>query len=168
MKLDDIKEEFSSMWNNVSEGWKQLTDSAAGALTRFRPGQSADMPGEADVDDPAFQSGRTWAMLGGDIFEDDANVVVRLEVPGMQKDDFNIIVQADSLVVSGEKRFAREETEGRWRVMQCAYGSFRRVVPLAVPVIADAAQATYSRGVLRIALPKAAPGKPSLVRIPVR
>ncbi len=38
--------------------------------------------------------------------------------------------------------------------MQCAYGSFRRVVPLSAPVRADEAKASYAKGVLRVELPK--------------
>jgi HSP20 family protein len=76
-------------------------------------------------------------------------------------------VVGDALVVRGEKRFEREESEGRWRVLQCAYGSFRRVVPLPAPVLADRAKASYRNGVLKIELPKAAPGKPQTLAIKV-
>lgn len=167
MKLESLKEGFNSMWDNVADGWRHVTQSAAGAITRFRPDEHANLPVQDEVDDEGYQAGRGWAMLGGDVFEDDDRLVVRLEIPGMEKDEFNISVSDDALVVSGEKRFTREDTEGRWRVMQCAYGSFRRVVPMSVPVLADQAQASYRRGVLRVALPKAAPGKPKSVTIKV-
>lgn len=167
MKLESLKEEAGSLWSNVAEGWRQLTQSAAGALTRFRPGEHSNLPAEGEVSDESYQPGRGWAMLGGDVFEDDRRLVVRLELPGMDKQDIDISVQDDALVVSGEKRLQRESTEGRWRVMQCAYGSFRRVVPLAVPVLADQAQASYQSGVLRVELPKAEPGKPKAVSIRV-
>ena len=52
--------------------------------------------------------------------------------------------------------------------MQCAYGSFRRVVPLSSPVLADKASASYKNGVLRIELPKAAPGTSKSVTIRVK
>ena len=51
--------------------------------------------------------------------------------------------------------------------MQCAYGSFRRAVPLPAAVKADAARASYDNGVLRIELPKATPGRPEAVHIKV-
>ena len=60
----------------------------------------------------------------------------------------------DLLTVWGDKRIDREATEGRWRVVQCAYGSFRRSVALPVSVKADKTQASYRDGVLRIELPK--------------
>jgi len=106
-------------------------------------------------------------MLGGDAFEDDERVVVRLEAPGMERDDFDVQVVGDALVVRGEKKFERESTEGRWRVLQCAYGSFHRSVPLPAAVRADAAQASYRNGVLRVELPKREPAAPPSRRIAV-
>ena len=106
-------------------------------------------------------------MLGGDVFEDDKRVVVRVEVPGMDKKDLDIEVQGDVLVVRGEKRFERESSEGRYRVLQCAYGSFRRVVPLPTPVLADKATAKYKDGVLRVELPKVNTGKPRKLTVKV-
>ncbi len=167
MKLDDLKESFGSLWENIAEGWRHLSSSAASALTSFKPGEKTNLPAAADVDDDFFLPGRGWAMLNGEVFEDENRLVVRLEVPGMSKEDIGIEVRDDALVMSGEKRFERESSQGRWRVMQCAYGSFRRVVPLPVPVKADKARASYRNGVLRVELPKAEPGKPRKVTIKV-
>lgn len=167
MKLESLKEGVGSLWDNLSEGWRHLTRSAAGALTRFKAGEKTDLPAKAEVDDTSWLPSRGWAMLGGDVFEDDKRLVVRLEVPGMDKEDIAIEVRDDALVVFGEKRFERESTEGRWRVMQCAYGSFRRVVPLPMPVLADQARATYKNGVLRVELPKTEPGRPKAITIKV-
>jgi HSP20 family protein len=104
-------------------------------------------------------------MIGGDVFEDDSRVMVRLEVPGMERKDFHIEVLDDTLTVRGEKRFEREATEGRWRMLQCAYGSFHRSVQLPSPVKSEEARATYRDGVLRIELPKAEGSKAHRVDI---
>ena len=167
MNLNALKDSVGSLWDNIAEGWRHLTRSASTALTRFKPGEKTDLPAKSEVDDVFYLPTRSWSMLGGDVFEDDKRVVVRLEIPGMDKEDMTLEVRDDALVVSGEKRFERENTEGRWRVMQCAYGKFRRVVPLNVPVVADKATATYKNGVLRVELPKATPGTPKSVMIPV-
>lgn len=167
MNLEDLKQGVSSLWDSVSEGWQRLRQSAAGALTRFYPGEDSRLPAKAEVDDDFYLPTYGWSMLGGDVFEDDKRLIVRLEVPGMEKSDFDIEVTDQELVVRGEKRFEREATEGRYRFLQCAYGSFRRVVPLPVPVLADDAKASYRNGVLKVELPKAAPGKPRKLSIPV-
>lgn len=167
MKLESLKEGVESLWDNLAEGWRHLAHSATGALTRFKAGEKTDLPARAEVDDASWLPSRGWAMLGGDVFEDDKRLVVRLEVPGLNKEDMVVEVRDGALVVSGEKRFERESTEGRWRVMQCAYGSFHRVVPLPEPVLADQARATYKNGVLRVELPKATPGKLRSITIKV-
>jgi len=168
MKLEQLKEGVSGLLEQMAEGWRHLVQTASGALTRFKPGEKTQLPATAEVDDGSWLPSRGWAMLGGDLFEDESKLVVRLEVPGLDKADLDVEIGADALVVSGEKRFEQEKTQGRWRVMQCAYGSFRRVVPLPVAVKADEARATYKNGVLRVELPKAEPGKPKSVRIEVK
>jgi HSP20 family protein len=166
-KLEGIKQGFTSLWESVADGWQRMRQSAADALTRFRPGEQANVPAKAEVDDDFYLPSHGWSMLGGDMFEDERRLVVRLEVPGMDKDEFDIEVLDDALVVSGEKRFERERTEGRYRMLQCAYGSFRRVVPLPVPVVADHSKASYEQGVLKIELTKAKPAKPKVQTIKV-
>jgi HSP20 family protein len=78
-----------------------MRQSAAGALTRFRPGEQASVP--------ASRGGRRlhlpshgWSMLGGDMFEDDRSLVVQLEVPAMDKDEFDIEVLDDALGVAAK------------------------------------------------------------------
>lgn len=167
MKIDEIRQGFGALRDTVAGGWDRLRRKASDALTRYRPGGGTALPAAAEIDDPTLGSGALWAMLGGDVFEDDQRVIVRLEAPGMAKDDFALEVVGSSLVVRGEKRFQSEGTEGRWRVVQCAYGSFQRVVPLPAEVQSERARATYRDGVLRVELPKREPGSPSARSIPV-
>lgn len=166
MKLGNLRQ-LGSLWDNVAEGFRHLWESARGALTRFRPGEKTNLPRPEDVDDESFLPSLGWAVLGGEVFEDDTRVVVRLEIPGMDKSDLDIQVQDHSLVVSGEKRFERESTEGRWHTLQCAYGSFRRVIPLPAAVKSEEARASYKNGVLRVELPKLTPGQRKPAPIPV-
>ena len=147
MKMHDIKHSFGSLWDTVAEGWSRLRESAGSALTRFRPGETANLPPRGEIDDSAFLPSHGWAMLGGAVFEDARRVLVRLEVPGMDKKDFHIEVLGDTLTVRGEKRFEREATEGRWRVLQCAYGHFHRSVPLPTVLPRPAARVRPARSV---------------------
>lgn len=167
MKVEAIKEKLESFWDDLAEGWRHLSQAASGALTRFQTGQSTNLPQQASVDDQSYAPERSWAMIGGDLFEDEHKLVVRLELPGMAKDQLHVEVADSSLLVTGEKRFQSESSEGRWRVMQCAYGSFVRKVPLPCPVLPDKAQASYKRGILRVELPKTSPGLPEKIKIPV-
>ena len=165
MKLETIKDRVGAFVDSVAEGWHHLRSSAANALTHFKPESGSPLPARERVDDPFYLPSRSWSMLGVDLFEDERRLVARLEVPGMNKQDMRIDVVGDALILSGEKHFSGETTEGRWRVMQCAYGSFRRVVPLPVAVQADEARASYTNGILRVELPKAQPGQPKATAI---
>lgn len=167
MKLDDIKHGLSSFWDSVSDGWQHLRQSASSSLTRFKPGRQTNLPTQSQVDDGFYLPHVGWSMLGDDVFEDDKRIVVRLEIPGVSRDDLEVEVQDQSLVVSGEKRFEREETQGQYRVLQCAYGQFRRVVPLPSEVLSDQAKAVCKDGVLRVELPKALPAKPRKLAVQV-
>lgn len=167
MSKDSWRRPIDAIRESLAEGWDRLRRSASDALTRFMPGDATRLPERADIDDAQYLPSPAWSMLGGDVFEDDRRVVVRIEAPGLERQDFDIEVLPDRLVVRGEKRFERESTEGRWRVLQCAYGSFHRSVPLSTPVRSDEARASYRNGVLRIELPKQAPGRPRARTIPV-
>lgn len=152
--LNELKQGFSTFIDSLADGWQHLQRTASSALTRFKPGEHTNLPQRSDIDDMFYFPSAGWSMLGGDIFEDDRQLIVRLEIPGLEKQDLSIEVQGNILIVSGEKRFERENAEGRYRTLQCAYGHFRRAVPLPVEVIPDSAQATYRNGVLRVTLPK--------------
>lgn len=160
MKVDSIKEKIESFWDDLAEGWRHLRQIATGALTRFKTEESTNLPQKSAIDDRSLLPGRSWAMIGGDVFEDARRLVVRLELPGMEKEQIEIEVHQRNLLVAGEKRFESETSDGRWRVMQCAYGSFVRKVPLPCAILSDQARASYKNGVLRIELPKAQPGQP--------
>ena len=101
-----------------------------------------------------MQRAAGWGFLASEIQEDPDRLSVRLEVPGMEAEDFDIDVIDNILVVRGEKRVRREQREGRFHVMECAYGSFERAIPLPVEVKGHEASARYRRGVLTVELPK--------------
>jgi HSP20 family protein len=136
----------------VAEGWRELRSRAGGALTRFRPVEDAGRAGASAADFPAI--GR-WAYLAADVIEEDDHIVVRLEAPGMRREDFKVELRGTVLSVHGEKRVDRESKSAGYRVVECAYGAFRRVVPLPAPVLADSVTASYRDGVLRVTLPRA-------------
>jgi HSP20 family protein len=122
--LQDLRGSLREAWESLAEGWRQLSGRAARALTRFTPSRER---GEAW---PVVGTG--WGLLAADIYDEDDHIVVRLEAPGLDKRDFNISVVGDTLLVRGEKRFERETNAGHYQVMECAYGSFERAIPLCV------------------------------------
>ena len=93
--------------------------------------------------------------MAADVFDDDDKVIVRIDAPGMRREDFNVELHGDVWTVLGDKQFDREASHGRYSVVQCAYGNFRRDVALPVSGKPDKNKASYRDGVLRIDRPKA-------------
>lgn len=150
-----LRDEFTHAWDALLDGWQRLYRRAAGAMTRFNQGVQAKTDGEAGTELATRSVG--WGVLAGEVFDGEDKIIVRLETPGMSKDDFDLEVIGDYLIVRGEKRVAREQTQGRWQITECAYGRFERSIPLPAQVNSELAGASYENGVLRVELPKRQP-----------
>jgi HSP20 family protein len=162
--LDQMRDGLHRAWDNVADGWRQLSERASSALTRFNPVRHADQLQTADEQLVAHAS--RWGLLAAEVTETDKEVVVRLEVPGMERDDFDLdVVDGRYLVVRGEKRAERQEQRGRYYVMERAYGSFERAIPLPAMVEEGGTSARYRRGVLQVTLPKAAAARARRINV---
>ena len=152
--LQQVWEGLHEAWDLFQEGWQRFSKRAAGAITQFTPGKIAVKNGGEHRGELATRS-TGWGVLTAEVFDDDDMVVVRLEAPGMEREDLDLQVLDDYLVVRGEKHFESEKKQGRYHVTECAYGGFERAIPLPAEVQTDRAKATYQKGVLRVELPKA-------------
>lgn len=161
--LDQLREGLGRAWDSVSEGWRRLWDRAGDALTRFRPARRGELQ---TAQEQAVAYGPGWGLLTADIREDEERLEVRLEVPGMERDAFDIdVIEGNVLVVRGEKQAQSSGNRGRYHVVECAYGRFERTLRLPAAVDESGARATYRRGVLAIELPKAAPARRRRVEV---
>jgi HSP20 family protein len=99
------------------------------------------------------------------VWEDDSNVYVEAELPGMTQDQLHIYVtQGDQLTIKGE-RTAGEPRQGTWHRQERGFGKFQRVVTLPVPVDADKVEAKLENGVLLLTLPKAETARPRRIAV---
>lgn len=145
-----LREGLVEAWEGMADGWNRLYRRAAGAITRFRPGH----PGGSEPGGALEPRSTGWGVLAAEVFDDDDGIRVRLEAPGLDKEDLDIEVVDGYLVVRGEKRVERERRDGRYYVTECAYGRFERTIPLPDEVDASEARASYDKGVLSLKLPK--------------
>lgn len=161
--LQQLQEGLDRAWASLQAGWRTLAQRAGQAVTRF-------LPGERDRDDDEtrvlWAASPGWGLLAAEIREDDDEVCARIEIPGLEPEAIEIQFVDGALVVSGEKRVAREERRGRYHVTERAYGRFERALPLPVEVDESRARADYRNGVLSVRLPKHRRAAPR--RIPVR
>jgi HSP20 family protein len=165
--LQNLREGLTEAWDTLLDGWQRLYRRAAGAITRFTPGKREVHAGADESEREIAVRSAGWGVLAAEVFDDDDKVVIRLEAPGMAKDDFDLQLMDDYLVVSGEKQVERERTEGRYHVTECAYGRFERAIPLPDEVEGDQARATYRNGVLRVELPKVAARRRKTIKVEV-
>jgi HSP20 family protein len=105
-----------------------------------------------------------WAP-GLDISERGDAYLVAVELPGVEPDDLEVTFEDGLLTIHGERHFAHDSSERRFRIER-HYGTFRRAITLPADVVADAIEATTVNGVLLITIPKAEDTKPR--RIDVR
>jgi HSP20 family protein len=89
-----------------------------------------------------------------DIREEDKEIIVSAELPGMDQKDIDVTVTNDSIRISGEKKHEKEEEEKGFYRHETFCGSFDRVIDLPAEVEEDKAEAEFSKGVLTIKLPK--------------
>lgn len=147
-------------WESLTEGWRELLARSASALTQFARKRAGK--GEAELV-PA--DAPRWSLLAGDVVDNGHEIVVRVELPGVDKDDCNIVIDGNVLHVTGEKRFDSTYVGGSYHVRQCAYGAFQRTIPLPFSVHAEKAEAQFRDGVLVVRLPKAPDATPRRISI---
>ena len=100
-----------------------------------------------------------------DVYEDEQNLVLKLEVPGMNEDDLNVSLENNTLTVSGERKFEKEEKEENFHRIERRYGSFSRTFRLPNTVDAEKVDAAYDKGILKITLGKRAEAKPKQIKV---
>jgi len=127
-----------------------------------------------------FDFGRAWlppALAHGagpglwapqiEMFEQDGQLIVRADLPGLTKDDVNVEIDNDAITIEGERRSEQnEDREGFYRTER-SYGKFYRRLPLPDGVEAENTNATFRDGVLEITMdaPKRTESKPRKVQI---
>src|ERR1700726_3988140 len=102
-----------------------------------------------------------------DIYEDEHNITLKLEVPGIDEKDIDVRIENNTLTVHGERKIEKEEKEENYRRVERQYGSFTRTFNLPPTVDAEKVQADYDKGVLNITLPKKAEAKPKQIKVNV-
>jgi HSP20 family protein len=115
----------------------------------FRPGEGGPMAPAAEV------------------AESDGDVVVKLEVPGVEKDQITISVTDDVVTVRGEIRKESEEKKKSFYRQEIRYGAFERMLGLPAEVDASKAAAELKNGMLKITLPKTKQPKAHQVKVAV-
>ena len=103
-----------------------------------------------------------------DIEENNGNLLVKAEIPGMNKEDIKVSVKDDMLTISGERKRENETKEKTFHRIERCYGQFRRMIRLPAEVDADNVKATYKDGVLHVTMPKPESTKPKQIEVEIK
>lgn len=80
--------------------------------------------------------------------------IIRAMIPGMNKDNVEVIVDEDRIIIKGEYKQEKKTEESNIIYSEISYGAFERVIPLPELVRAEEAKARFEDGILVITLPK--------------
>ncbi|MDO8444510.1 MAG: Hsp20/alpha crystallin family protein [Deltaproteobacteria bacterium] len=123
------------------------------SLSRFRIPEEATMP--------------TFWSPSVDIYETDENIVLKAELPGVDKKEVSVEVKDNTLILKGERKREKEVKEENYHRVERSFGTFMRSFSLPVTVKQDQVKAKFKDGVLEVTLPKAEEAKHKQVKVEV-
>jgi HSP20 family protein len=153
------------------------------SLTRWQRPELTTWPGFGRLTDlrddldrlfesPLAELARTSNLLSGwtpalDLYEDKDNLYVKLELPGMKREEIEVSLHEGSLSVSGERKSEQKHEDAEVYRAERFFGRFQRTVTLPTAVAADKVKAHYQDGILTITLPKTEEAKPKHINVNV-
>lgn len=105
--------------------------------------------------------------LALDVSENEDEFVVKASIPGINPEDLDITFDDKTLTIKGEIKEEKENHEAHYHLRERRYGTFSRRLSLATAIKADAIEASYEAGVLRLRLPKSEEAKPKRIAVQV-
>jgi HSP20 family protein len=114
---------------------------------------------------PGESNGTTQWTPAADIYESENELVVNLDLPGVDPKMVEIRVENNILSIRGERQFEDNQNKDSFHRVERSYGPFARSFTLSTAVDADKIRAGYKSGVLSITLPKAEAAKPKRIQI---
>jgi HSP20 family protein len=102
-----------------------------------------------------------------DLYEEKDDIVVKAEIPGIDKNNIEVNLADHTLTIKGEKKKEEETKEENYYRSERSYGAFLRTIELPKEVHADKVKATFKNGVLEVRLPKTEEAKAKEVKVKV-
>jgi HSP20 family protein len=135
-------------------------------------GRLYDLRDEIDrlFESPLTELARTSQLLSGwtpalDVYEEKDHFIVKVELPGMKKEEIELTFHDGSLSLAGERKSESKHDDAEVYRAERFFGRFQRTVTLPTPVAADKITATYKDGVLTVTLPKTEEAKPKQIDV---
>lgn len=103
-----------------------------------------------------------------DMYDNKDEIVVKAEVPGIDKENIKISISDNVLTIKGEMKKEEETKEEDYYYSERSYGSFLRALNLPAKVVENKVKAEFKDGILEIHIPKAAESKPKEIKVEVK
>jgi len=150
------------------------------ALMKWAPSKEMERLFEDFIEDPFFTGIRRrlpmWRRFreleaispAVDMIDKKNEIVVKAEVPGVEKDDISISLTDNTLTIKGETKKEKEEKDEDYYYSEISYGSFARTLTLPEKVQSDKVKANFKNGILEIHLPKSPESKAKEIKVEVK
>lgn len=162
-KRAEVQQTESSVFRPLFALRRQIDELVEDAFGRL---QNINIP---HLEWPVTLKGKSEAEVARFDFSENAKAVkVTAEIPGMSKEDIEVVVQDGVLTIKGEKKSEREEKEDNYYLSERQFGAFARAFRLPEGILEDEINADFNNGVLTVTMPKAAASKKAPKRISVK
>lgn len=158
-RAQPAKTELAHAWNP----WKMF-DELREEMEEFW--QGAKRPTLPRFPRLAAKEGAAW-LPSTDVYSTSGKLVVKADLPGLKKEDVEVMVEDGYLVVKGERKEEKEEKDKEYFRSERSYGSFYRRVPLPENVKTDAITAKVHDGILEVTVPLPKTAAPEAKKIAV-
>lgn len=122
------------------------------------------MPESRRLSRRRLMEGEVWSPLV-DIIDKKDHILVKAELPGIDKKDIKISISENSLTISGERKEEKEVKKEDYYCCERAFGAYSRTIELPVEVDKNKTKATFKNGILEVTLPKKEETKPKEIEI---
>ncbi len=138
--------------------WSPIGDLATQEIERLNRMFSSALSGEP-------LSGGAWSPAV-DIYETaDKELVVKVELPEMKREDIKVSFENSVLTIEGERKYAQEINRDQYQRIERGYGAFRRSFTLPPTVDGARVEAGYQDGVLSVRLPRREDARPRQIQV---
>jgi HSP20 family protein len=103
-----------------------------------------------------------------DVFEQEGKMVARFDLPGMKREDIEVAVEGDMLVVRGQRQEEKEIKEESYYCAERAAGAFYRAIRIPEETKPEAIEASYRDGVLELRVPRPATAEHKKLKVAVK
>jgi len=153
---------------NVPDVWHSFRSEMDRLFDRFSSGFGFPSLRRMFEVEPAWRPASSFSFAAIDMSEDEKVYKISAELPGIDAKDIDVSISGDMLVLKGEKRQEKEETDRDYHFSERSYGSFQRSFELPSSVDRNKIAADFSKGVLTITLPKTAEAQQPAKKIEIK